>query len=323
MQPKLKTASLCLSLLLAFTTKAQVNLVPNGSFETLSACPGEHSQVHLAAPWFQPGEGTSDLYAVCASWPKVGVPNNNFGYQFPRTGNNYAGLFTLAGDYREYIEVPLSHSLTADTKYFVSFYVSLADTFIYTSSTIGAFFSSSRLAVNHSSPIPVVPQVQNQTNNYFNKTTWIKVSGSFLATGDESFLTIGNFNTTASSNSMAISTKTATQNQCCVYVYVDDVCVSTDSTLNEEVVGLRAITEGRNINIFPNPASGIFFIERSSYPIKMNIRVYNSFLDIVKELPDYGGDYIDLTNQEDGVYTINFWNKDINSIKKIVKLKNQ
>jgi hypothetical protein len=111
MQPKLKTASLCLSLLLAFTTKAQVNLVPNPSFETYTLCPdnmsgqggGDSDQLSRALGWAGYSQ-TPDYFNKCSSNTVVSTPNNMAGYQQPHTGNSYAGLASFPAP--QYIDSP-------------------------------------------------------------------------------------------------------------------------------------------------------------------------------------------------------------------------
>src|SRR3989304_6449322 len=102
-----------------FFVKGQVNLVPNGSFETLNNCPSILGEIYQATYWFQPcnifgsvyNSSTSDCYNSC-SGVIVGVPNNSQGYQQARTGQGYAGIACFGvGGWREYIEIKLSDSL--------------------------------------------------------------------------------------------------------------------------------------------------------------------------------------------------------------------
>ena len=112
------------------------NLVPNPSFEIISSCPTSEGQINYATPWFSPtfyaSIPMSDEFDTCEpQWPNgaIGVPLNGKGYQFPRTGNAYAGIYVFA-DYeqgREYISVKLISPIVAGKKYCIGFYVSLCN----------------------------------------------------------------------------------------------------------------------------------------------------------------------------------------------------
>jgi len=239
----------------------QVNLVPNPSFENVTTCPNNFSQLGFALPWSQAGTGTPDLLSICATNSQVAIPKNELGYQFAHTGNSYSGIICFADDYREYIEVPLTSSLTAGIKYFISFFVSLGDTCANTSSTFGAYLSTTSLSATNYSPIPVTPQIQNSTTNYPNYNDWTKISGSFYSVGGEKHLTIGNFNSTTTTNTMTVNTNTLVYNGQAIYLYIDDVCITTDSLYNEMWTGISIYSKKNSqINIFPNPCSDILNI---------------------------------------------------------------
>src|SRR5438309_8590072 len=88
------------------------NLVPNYSFDVMDTCPLV-SQITLAHPWNSPTSGTPDLYnSTCAT------------QNFPgRTGIGSSGifLFNTFPNNREYIQAPLTSSLTEGQNYCVSF----------------------------------------------------------------------------------------------------------------------------------------------------------------------------------------------------------
>ena len=69
---------LYLFFLIANTNYAQVNLVPNGDFETYNSCPTGASQITKAIPWFQPftPQSSTDYFNICYTGNYVGVPNN-------------------------------------------------------------------------------------------------------------------------------------------------------------------------------------------------------------------------------------------------------
>jgi hypothetical protein len=208
-----------------------VNLASNGQFEAYSTCPSSLSQLNLAAPWFQPTLGTSDYYNACAT-PSSGasVPVNYFGIQNAFSGQGYGGanVYSYYGDFttssREYIEAPLTAPLVAGQPYLVSFRVSLADASAFAISEIGAQFTVGPLTdYTISSCLSGTPQIVNPSANILSSTNnWMLVQGTFVASGGENYITLGNF--LGDQNTTAISINT--NNSSYSYYYYDDVTVT-------------------------------------------------------------------------------------------------
>lgn len=180
---------------LSLNLSAQVNLVPNPSFEFFTTCPSGSSQINYAYPWFQPSAGTSDYFNAC-NIGIVGVPVNSFGYQPARTGVAYAGGLMTTG-FREYISSPLSSTLKKDTNYCIEFYVNLANTSFFMHSdtvSIGIYFSNDSIYSSTPNPLPYFPQLfSSASQNIYDTANWVKISGIYKAVGGEKFITIGNF----------------------------------------------------------------------------------------------------------------------------------
>lgn len=190
-------------LFLASLTQAQ-NLVPNPSFEDHITCPNSSSQMFYAVPWSQPPghQGTSDYFHECCvspiplQSPPVGVPANLLGNQAARTGDAYGGFFSIDGptdgDYREYVQAPLTTPLTIGVRYCVRFYVSLSDNSTNSTNGIGAYFSTQPVSGPGSLPLQFNAQVTADSiiRNY---TGWQEVYGEFVADQAYSYITIGNF----------------------------------------------------------------------------------------------------------------------------------
>src|SRR5580658_4883580 len=104
-----------LLLLLALSPLSAQNIVFNGSFEVYQTCPKYESQIKYAAGWDRPTDGTPDYFNACCGVSQIGVPKNFMGYQEPRSGSCYAGLFLYQSDapdaYREYITNELKSPL--------------------------------------------------------------------------------------------------------------------------------------------------------------------------------------------------------------------
>lgn len=227
-----------LCLVLCSKMYGQVNLVPNGSFEDFNDCPTANSAIDVSETnfkyvknWMRPTEGTPDYYNSCSK-NTVGTPQNEGGYQVPRTGNAYIGLFvyyyfqTAFDNFREYIQINLSQTLVANKKYLVKFYVSAANRFSVPD--IGAYLDTKRFTdFTTKKQIDLPAQVINKAT-FTDSTSWFEVSGIYTALGGEKWLTIGNFKTDLNSGPVYdIAVKnTAVGALCNAYVYIDDVSVT-------------------------------------------------------------------------------------------------
>lgn len=252
----MRKALLVLFLLVSLNNWAQVNLVPNYSFEQINSCPYSGCLFDTTIlNWFQPSEGTTDIFNTCANVSGGrSIPSNSPGYQFTQHGDGYAGIVLYYPgilDYREYIAVRLLDTLKSDVNYCIKFYVSLSEQYPKKISSIGMHFSPDSIYQNDWNVLQVTPQFENFNGNFINDTTsWLLIKGNYTASGGEKYIYIGNFrndaNTIVDNNSVGSRT----------YVYIDNVqlyeCDSLIGIKEEPVKPLR---------IFPNPSSGQLYVE--------------------------------------------------------------
>jgi hypothetical protein len=286
---------------------AQVNLVPNPSFENYTACPNNASQITYASPWFQPSTGTPDYFNSCANPAStVSIPVNALGHQYAHSGNAYSGIIVFAQDYREYIEVPLTNTLVAGTKYYISFYVSLSDTCAKSTSTLGLLLTSFLLTANNYYPLPGTPQINNPSNVFFNYTNWTMVSGSYIATGGEKYITIGNFDSSSVTTELLLNSDTIHYNPEVNYLYIDDICVTTDSLYNNTWTGIEKQKAQTDFSIYPNPCSSKLNIDFSSR-LPQRIIIYNLLGETVFEENKFQNRniQIDVSKYQQGFYSVN------------------
>ena len=161
---------------LGIKLSAQINLVPNPSFEVYDTCPNSGAQIARAVPWFQPytPESSTDYYNACAL-TNYGVPSNIAGYQTANTGYAYAGFspgFANGSNIREYLEVELDYTLNSGKQYCISFNVSFANSSRVAVDMLGAVLTST--PVYYSNPpwgvLPLIPQLENQIGNIISDT---------------------------------------------------------------------------------------------------------------------------------------------------------
>lgn len=215
--------------LLACGIAESQNLVPNPSFEDYSSCPSFASQLDRAVPWFNPNAGTPEYYNTCATWGSyMSLPAHaTGGYQVPRTGEGFAGIYVFRTDFanmREYVEVELLSPLEEGKCYLVEFYVNVPNDHPFACDGIGAKLSNGMLTGVGAEPFPVTPDVQNETGNIITDTLgWTRVHGYVTANGGENHITIGNFSDDTNTSWTQINTGVWYQTS--AYLYVDDVRV--------------------------------------------------------------------------------------------------
>jgi len=151
---------------------------------------------------------TPDYFNSCvnavASPPYIcTVPHNFRGYQSPRTGNGYIGngLYFVnnpndsAFIETECVSVKLIKPLTKGRCYYGEFFVNLGNNSIIATNQIGMLYTKSPYFTTMGTfTNSIQPQIQWDTTKYFTDTlNWIKISGKFISTDDEEYLTLGSF----------------------------------------------------------------------------------------------------------------------------------
>lgn len=219
-------------ILLGHVLWAQPNLIQNGSFETYSLCPTQLSntsqQLALATGWIVPTSGTPDYFNSCANQStNIDVPSNTYGNQLPKTGNAYAGFYAYTNPVnplengREYMQIQLSQTLIAGKTYYFKMYVNLANSLLFRKSVsnIGAYFSPTAINKLDNGPFTQTPQVVS-TNFLTDTAGWTEISGGFIATGGERFVTIGRF---GDENTVTTKTLSGDFISNSSYYYIDDI----------------------------------------------------------------------------------------------------
>lgn len=298
---------------------AQTNLIPNPSFEDTVGCPAGLADISKAAFWTAPTEGSPDFFYSC-NGGSAGVPNNLFGNQNAFSGNAYVGIAVYdtwaTWSYREYIQVQLNQTLSSGQEYWVTFYVNLSDSSFFAIREIGAYFSNTLINSSMDTTLSVVPQIEFTDSVVTDKNGWVKITGSFTATGNENYMIIGNFN--RSQNTSALATN---GNQNYSYYYIDDVCVSSDSLTCSQSVGINnSLLNEFNFDLYPNPTENFVYIKNNS-KTDFRIEVYNSLGQLLtkKKKTEYDELKLDLSEFADGVLFIKVISSNSQTVYKIHK----
>jgi len=287
--------------------------VPNPSFEVNDTCPNANCEIRFAPPWFQPSIGTPDLFNECVNYPdssavNVHVPNNIAGYQIPvQNGKGYAGLaayeYYPGIPYREYIETKLLQPLQSGIKYFVHFYLSLADSAGYATDDMGIYFSTDSLVCDTCFYFPVVPQIKNPLGNFLtDKNNWMLLSGSYIAMGGEQFITIGNFTDENSCDTISVpgGGELSSEVRWCAYYYIDAIYIGTDSS--DAVLHYQLFNEPK-IYYYDNSINILWANTNFSFSIK----VFDCLGQVIKDfenIPFQKSMKIDCSDFTSGVYFV-------------------
>jgi hypothetical protein len=226
---------LCILLLAAlpYTAHPQ-NLVSNPGFDSFITCPGfgQFNNSYIT-DWSKPSIASSDYY----NYNCTGIIPS---LEFPYSGEAYAGIiaYNFGQEYREYVTGLLTAPLTAGQLYEVEFYVSLHNNYIQAIEEMGAYLSASAPGpFSNVLHIAVTPQIVNTGGVLSDTSGWEKVSGTFVASGGEQYITIGNFN----SDSATTITQPYFVGSYGAYYFIDGVSV--------QEVNTSGISESDEINI--------------------------------------------------------------------------
>ena len=243
---------------LSLQLNAQINLVPNYSFEEKDSCPSfRYELTPTCKEWFDPiskmpilppnnytifNWGAATYFHKCGG-VQVNVPNNLAGLQYARSGDAYAGTTVLVHEpniippiptiymAHHYIEVELKEVLKKNSYYKATFYYSHAEVYSnpdpnYFMQTLkfvrlGMLFTDTLVynlpnSTYSGQPYNIygTPQISAMMGPNIDTSSWIEVSGTFKAKGDEKFLTLGCFEKMDTINKHVYT-----------FVYFDDVSV--------------------------------------------------------------------------------------------------
>lgn len=299
--------------------EAQLNLVPNPSFEDTVVCPQFLGQIDAAIGWSS-FRNSPDYYNGCSPVSGITTPNTSFGFQYANSGLAYAGVATYrrnisptGNNYREYIGVELTAQLQIGTKYYFSFFAVSAEKnpIGFFSNNIGLrFFTNSYSLTN---PAPLDNFAHIKLDSLLTDTVnWLKISGSFIADSNYNYISIGNFYDSQQTDTLIFNPSPDA-----AYYFIDDVCVTTDSLYNETWTGLQNI-EPNQVQIFPNPVQD-YFQFKSIHKID-EIIIYDSRGRFIKsELVNSTEGRINLGSISDGIYVALFRKEKSISVHKFFK----
>ena len=227
---------LCTPLLMA------QNLVKNPSFENSDFCPTTHGDFNNNVTfWSTPTNGTSDYYSRCSA--RFGDMNPH-GIQKPHHKKAYAGIVTYyenkhntLPNYREYLQGELKTPLTKWTYYTIIARISLADKANYAVNELSVVLLENALQLNHEVNINLNNlKAKNVTFTHLPflykpgfrvKDNWMTLEKTFKASGFETYLCIGNFNSDIKTKKIKVSKSFLPLES---YYYIDNISITPIKT---------------------------------------------------------------------------------------------
>ena len=232
---------MCMLRLVAATAQ---NLVPNPGFDNFTICPVGFSQFQgYVANWINPNTATPDYMHACANPNPAGMPHNGVGWQQAHAGQGYTGMYAFSGTlYREFIQVQLTTPLVGGVQYDFRMFVVLHNRSQSAIDDLGAYLSVNAPTATGTGFLAgaPLPQIANPFGTVISDTlNWTQISGSYLASGGERWLTIGHFRPDAST-----TYQTLPYGNLGAYYYFDDIHLAPSIPLPVELIAFSARCEG-------------------------------------------------------------------------------
>ncbi len=295
--------------------------INNPSFEDYTNCPLGTSDpnnywIDSCLYWFHATYASPDYLNSCSNAinPLVGVPNNYvMGRQLPFHGNGYLGLLahSVLGNgelWCEYIGTKLKMNLAANKQYKYTMRISPSKNNACGVSKIGAHFSQNSLANNtQKTSFKFAPTLLNSKGIIDDTTKWFLFDEEFTATGQESFLTIGWFADTLTSDNGYFDSLSNTIIYPDTYYAIDSINIlevqsdlfTTQNLLNGSAFEVNIIT--------PNNDGANEVIDFSKYNFtELSFTIYNRWGVLVYKTNDirssWDGKNNDGKTLSDGTY---------------------
>jgi len=285
---------------------AQINLVPNWSFEDTANCGiPVSSQILRSPPWFSANNATPDVYSMdagnaCGIYMDTTDVIGQWCYQAPFHGQRFAGeyLWKYGDEVKDYIEVELISALVGGHSYRASMEISLPECWQYAVNTMGAYFSvDSVFDPNPGTPgvLPVTPQAEFHEPLFFkDDSAWMHVEDVFVADGGERFMVIGSFTDNAGTDVQYHPAQFGA-----AYYYFDAIEV-------KDVTSWESVAE--DLQVY-QPAPGFLSVRWPGFPRVDRITIMNGLGSVILER-SFQGDTegaVPLTDLPGGVYVVRAW----------------
>jgi hypothetical protein len=302
-----------------FICKAQINLVPNPSFEDTIDCPqlvGDFKP----ADWYVVEQTPDYLNACCSNITQCSVPQNFFSNRNAATGVAYCGLISYfnLSLYREKIGVKLNDTLKAGKRYIVSFKISSVSSVNAlgncATNRMGFLFSTHKYDLMHLSPTNNFCQFK--TDSLITDTLgWKLVKGNFIADSLFCYLSIGTFYDNQNVDTLRYFYENSNPNVLQSYNFIDDIYVGYDSSQDVGILN----TLLNDFSVYPNPTTGVVNISTGNLQIE-KIEIFNTVGCKEKEVfhpPVQAVLRLDIADLISGIYLLKIKTNNTTTLKKL------
>lgn len=215
---------------------------------------------------------------------------------------------------KEYVYQHLNTPLQAGKMYCLSFYVSRADVITHAIHSIGAYFSNNVQSTGSLGYVNKMPQIENQNSYVTDTIGWTQIQGCYTAIGGEQYITIGNFNSNANTDTMFVgSTNPHPSAYKYAYYYIDDITLIDQST-----VGINELDKEPSFEIYPNPSNSILNIRGKNHQLQNATIEIKNTLGLLVYFDVYAPQ-INISDLPSGIYFITLNNKETKRTIKFVK----
>ncbi len=229
------------------------NLVPNPGFEDHIDCTGGASPISIAYWYWVDFNWRTEYFHACSNGPDpvYGVPENQWGFQYPHGGDGYAGIMVFAtGDIetRAYLAAPLSQQLDAGVEYCASFWINRANESRYTVDSIHILLTPQQpfnISDDQDSIWGGLAQMRVDITAV-DSITWLNVESSFVASGGEDWVILGDFQLQDDADTTCIDPGFTTSLLGAAFL-VDDVYIARCD------VSTPSVSAVRELDIYPVP----------------------------------------------------------------------
>ncbi len=222
----------CSCIFLTLSLRSQLmNYVLNPSFELAS--PNATVNPFFGAEYWSSPDSTkcSSHFLFSTLPPLSNAPYCVTGFQFPRTGHNFALTQFICSNcfvpnQRFYPKTRLKKTLKPNTKYCAKYYVVNTNYNKIAIENYGMYFGNTSNDTIKLCAMPLTyltPQIEYSGGIITDTLNWTAISGTFTANGNEKYLYLGNFRTDVATNTLLINTPTLQVMS--ADIYIDDVSV--------------------------------------------------------------------------------------------------
>lgn len=230
---------IAICVLISVSAIGQGNMIENGGFDEIEKKIKEGGAIALATGWTSPTATPADLFNKEAKAEEFGAPKNMYGDAEPLNGEGYAGIMVYSYKDeapRQFLQARLRYPMEEEKVYCVKMNVMLSMLAKFSSNNLGIYISADPVTSEQIEEYTIQPQIIHSQNKIFDEQfDWEAICQSYIAKGDERYITIGNFGPTDMTQAEKVKKpKGVTGNQARgAYYYIDDVSVLNMAGVDE------------------------------------------------------------------------------------------